>query len=158
MHKSRTPCTCTVYVHVTRARKSTCIHLPVRPSVHSSSHGVHEHEPVEDHRKYPCRDYSPKPYRARASSRAQWGGQSRPEHRYSRLHGRSLRKSTRFCPNGFPFRCEKWRVRAAVISAPTHFCASDHACDFSRDFRARRELVRDKQALQRVCPSFWIIF
>ena len=49
------------------------------------------------------------------------GAQSRPEHRYSPLHGRSLRKSARFCPDGFPFRCEKWRVRAAV-SVTTHFC------------------------------------
>jgi len=87
-------------------------------------------------RKYPCRDCTPKPYHARASCRARWGVRSRTKHRYSRLHGRSLRKSTRFCPNGFPFRCEKWRVRA-VVSATTHFWTSDHACDFSRDSRAR---------------------
>lgn len=80
----------------------------------------------------------------RARARAQWGDRSRPEHRYSRLHGRSLRKSTWFCPNGFPFRCEKWRVRAAV-SAPTHFYASDHACDFPRDSRARA----------RTCSRTW---
>jgi len=122
-----------------------CVHAysihpySIRPFIRSSHRGPRDRRGGADTiviREYPCRDYKPKPYRARASSRAQWGGRSRPEHRYSRLHGRSLRKSTRFCPNGFPFRCEKWRMRAAV-SAATHFCASDHACDFPRNSRAR---------------------
>ena len=79
--------------------------------------------------------YTPKLYRARVRVRAQWGARSRPEHRYSPLHGReAYANRLDFCPDGFPCRCEKWRVRAAV-SVPTHFC------------RATRASVRERAVL-----------
>lgn len=49
----------------------------------------------------------------------QWGPEVGRSTVTGRCTGRSLRKSARFCPDGFPFRCEKWRVRAIGSRAGT---------------------------------------
>lgn len=88
-------------------------------------------------------DYTPKLYRARVIV----GARSRPEHRYrpgARVGAYANRLD--FCPDGFPFRCEKWRVRAIgprgdtlLHGAPRHDTHRNLAAAPSIDFLFERD-------------------